>query len=239
MSHLADDQLAAFDTEYVDDARWPPIMDGLACLPADFQFIDVGGGNGVFADRVLDHFPSATGVVGDNAAVMLEANVSRARKRAILLDALSLPTATLDRVDVVFLHWVLHHLVVTGDYARSRHNIVRVLSDVRWLLKAGGMVSVFENMYDGWPYHNTPSHLIFNATSAQRLAGAMRRFGANTAGVGVCFQSEASWRKIFDEAGFEIVTFTPDETWPMSRAKRVGLMIKSVRCGHFWLRPAA
>jgi len=239
MSQLADDQLSAFDIEYVTDARWPPIKDGLACLPPDFHFIDVGGGNGVFVDRVLDHFRSATGVVGDNAAVLLERNVPRARKRAITLSALSLPTAGLDRVDVVFLNWVLHHLVVTGDYARSRHNIVRVISDVRWLLKRGGMVSVYENMYDGRLYHNMPSHLIFNTTSTRRLAPIMRRFGANTAGVGVCFQSETSWRKIFDEAVFEILSYTPDETWSMSRAKRVGLVIKSVRCGHFWLRPAA
>ena len=238
MSQLTDDQLSEFDVEYVTDARWPPIFDGLARLPSEFRFLDVGGGNGLFADRVLDHFPHASGVVGDNAPILLERNAPRAGKRAIVLDALALPEAGLDRVDVVFLNWVLHHLVVTGDYVRSRRNIVRVLGDVRWLLEPDGMVSVYENMYDGWPYHNAPSHLIFRATSTQRWAGAMRRLGANTAGVGVCFQSEASWRRIFDEAGFEVVTFTPDEEWQMSRLKRAGLMVRSIHCGHFWLRPA-
>jgi SAM-dependent methyltransferase len=239
MSQLTDDQLSDFDVEYVTDSRWPPILEGLASLPADFSFLDVGGGNGLFADRVLDHFPLASGVVGDNAEILLERNVAHARKRTIVLDALALPEAGLDRVDVVFLNWVLHHLVVTGDYARSRRNIARVLGDVRWLLEPGGVVSVYENMYDGWPYHNAPSHLIFGATSTQRWAGAMRRLGANTAGVGVCFQSEASWRGIFEEAGLEVVSFTPDEEWQtMSRLKRAALMVRSIHCGHFWLRPA-
>jgi SAM-dependent methyltransferase len=234
---LADDQLVAFDTEYVDDVRWKPIAIGLDELPSDISFLDIGGGNGVFVDRVLEAYPSASGIVGDNAAMLLDLHAQRAGKTTIRLDALALPDAALERVDVVFLNWVLHHLVETGDYETTRRNIVRVLADVRWLLKPGGRLSVYENMYDGSVLHNAPSHLIFGATSSRRLARVTRRFGANTAGVGVCFQSEASWRKIFDEAGFEVVSFTPDEVWPMSTVKRLGLMIRSVRCGQFWLAP--
>lgn len=236
MNQLADDQLTAFDTEYVDDVRWRPIQEGLRRLPADFRFVDVGGGNGVFVDRVLDAFPSANGIVGDNADLLLARNRHRPGKETIQLNALALPSAALERVDVVFLNWVLHHLVVTGDYRRTRQNIVRVLADVRWLLKPDGLVSVYENMYDGVAFHNLPSHLIFTATSSARLARVTRRFGANTAGVGVCFQSRDSWRKLFAEAGLEVISYTADEPWPMSVVKRAGLMIRSVRCGHFWLR---
>jgi hypothetical protein len=94
-------------------------------------------------------------------------------------------------------------------------------------------------MYDGITYHNLPGRAIFALTSSRVLSKVVRRLGANTAGVGVCFQSERSWRKIFREAGYEVVSFTPDEPWPMSPIKRAALSIRRVRCGQFWLRPAA
>ena len=226
MSQLADEQLAAFDTEYVDSARWQPIATGLAAVRPDLRFIDLGGGNGVFADRVMDAYPMATGVVGDNAAMLLAKHHERQGKTSVQVDALNLPAAQLGRADVVFLNWILHHLVVTGDYARTRRNILRTLNDVRWLLQPGGRVSVYEDMYDGAVVHNAPSHLIFAATSSRRLAGMTRRFGANTAGVGVCFQSERSWRRLFAEAGYEVESFTPDAYRPMSAAKRGALTIR-------------
>lgn len=234
---LAEDQLVTFDREYVDDRRWVPIRAGLDQLPPTFEFIDVGGGNGVFADRVLDSFPSARGVIGDNAAVLLERNRASPRKRTVELNAMALPAAALGRFDVVFLNWVLHHLVATGDYGTTRQNIVRTLADARWLIAPGGRLSVYENMYDGVGPHNLPSHLVFTATSMRRLAPITRKLGANTAGVGVCFQSERSWRKIFGEAGYEIEQFTPGEPWPMATAKRLALSLRRVRVGHFWLRP--
>ncbi|WP_127572152.1 class I SAM-dependent methyltransferase [Georgenia faecalis] len=237
MSRLDDDQLAAFDTDYMDAARWRPIDAGLARFAPDLRFLDLGGGNGRFADRLLARYPRATAVVADNAPVLLGQNTAHPRKRTVAVDAMGLPTADLGRFDVVFVNWLLHHLVVTGDYTATRRTIARTLGDLRWLLRPGGRVSVYENLYDGVAHHNAPGRLIFAATSMRRAAPLTRRLGANTAGVGVCFQSGAAWRELAADAGYAVESFTPDTPWAVSRPKRVGLTIRSVRCGHFWLRP--
>ena len=65
MKQLADDQLAAFDTEYVTEPLWDILKRRIdrAFPDGRFSFIDIGGGNGVFADRLLAAYPDATGTV--------------------------------------------------------------------------------------------------------------------------------------------------------------------------------
>lgn len=216
---------------------WQPLRSKLAAIPGPFSFLDVGGGNGVFTDRVLAEFPDATGVVGDDADLLLRRHRKHPRKTTVKLDALRLPAAGLGRFDVVFMNWLLHHLVDNGSYRRTRQHITRALADTRWLLNPGGHLSVFENMYDGALHHNLPSRLVFALTSSRGLAPLTRRLGANTAGVGVCFQSERAWRDLVAGAGYQVVSFTPDERWPMSAAKRALLGLRAVRVGHLWLEP--
>src|SRR5438876_5406232 len=76
VERLTDDQLEAFDTESVNDQRWIPIH---RCLDRDFPdgqftFLDLGGGNGTFADRLLEDYPSSSGVVLDNSQLLLNRN---------------------------------------------------------------------------------------------------------------------------------------------------------------------
>ena len=70
MEQLDDEQLQGFDTEYVTDQRWVPVK---RCIDRDFPggyftFLDIGGGNGLFTDRILANYPKSTGVVLDNSA---------------------------------------------------------------------------------------------------------------------------------------------------------------------------
>src|SRR5260370_34829005 len=76
------------------------------------------------------------------------------------------------------------------------------------LLKTNGMLIVTENMFEGYLGSNVASHLIYTITATRwpwfvRLA---ERF-FNTAGVGVCFQSQRALDHMFAQTGFNIATF--------------------------------
>lgn len=224
-SQLADAQLEAFDREYVNDRRWgmvKPLID--RDFPdGQFSFIDIGGGNGVFADRVLAAYPRSEGSVLDSSEMLLSKNKSHGRKKLILGDAISTQKA-----DIVFFNWVLHHLVKTGDYSNTRQNMLASLRGMD-----AHRISVFENEYDGF-IDGFPSAAIFGLTSSRLLSPLTKRMGANTAGVGVCFLSHSKWVKLFKDAGLEF-TYTPETPSKLPAHIRAALLIKEVRRAHFWL----
>ena len=232
---LSDDQLLAFDTEYVTDKRWPTIQ---RCLQEDFsegqfRFLDVGGGNGVFADRILAAYPKATGTVLDSARVLLDRNRSDPRKTLVCASAERLAELGERSYEVVFFNWVLHHLV-GADYLASLENVRRALTTASGLLTSGGRMSIFDNMYDGQAIDGLPSRLIFHLTSSKLLAPLTRRFGANTSGVGVCFLSKKRWDAVLSSAGLAILRYSDEPPWQIPLHRRVLLHLGPVRFGHFW-----
>jgi hypothetical protein len=239
MDQLSDAQLEAFNTEYVDDARWGPLK---ARIDQDFpggafRFLDVGGGNGKLADRLLSAYPEAEGTVLDNSDLLLSMNVFHPRKTTLLRGAEELASLK-QRYDLVLFNWVLHHLVDGTSYRRTRENIRGVLSTASTLLAPNGRLSVYENLYQGWLLPDAPGRIIFGLTSSRLLASVAKRGGANTAGVGVCFLSRRQWHQTFSAAGLEVLREAePDDyIWPTRLSWRLLLHIKHIRCGHFWMR---
>ncbi len=111
------------------------------------------------------------------------------------------------------------------------------------LLTPNGVIVVAENMFDGFGGTNIPSHTIWSITSVRNpsFVKLARRF-FNTAGVGVCFQSENSWRRIFGSAGLTVSHHFFGIPWSVSPTRRVAigfLGLKGPRHGHFLLKPAA
>lgn len=239
MEQLSDRQLTSFDTEYVTDARWSPIK---RCIDRDFPdgrftFLDVGGGNGVFADRILANYPEASGVVLDNSRLLLGRNRPGARKRTLLDTAESLARAGGERYDVVFFNWLLHHLVERSSYRDTRARIDQVLRSAAGVLTERGRVSVYENLYDGLFADGAPGWVVYQLTSARRIAKLMSRAGANTAGVGVCFQSRRQWCSAMARNGFQILDFAQDVAWTIPWQWKAFLHVGQISCGHFWLKP--
>jgi len=237
---LAPHQVEAFDVEYVT----PPMQAALERLIAErfgerpFRFLDIGGGNGVFTDRVLEAFPQATAILADRSAEMLARNQPHPRKRLVQASAERLDEALPadERADVIFLNWVLHHLVL-DSYGATRRMQRRVLADLRARLRPGGVLSVFENLYEGWPHPGAPGRLIYHLTSRRSLAPFTRRMGANTAGVGVCFLCGAEWRAEWRRGGWSVLAQSVFEPWEVSWTRRAFLGVREVRIGHFWLSP--
>ncbi len=238
MRKLADHQVEAFDREYVDTDRLSVISSRIdADFPdGNFTFLDVGGGNGRFADQLLERYSSARGTVLDNSETLLARNRLDPRKKLILGSAGDLQQVQ-GTFDVVCMHWLLHHLV-GNSYSESRANQLRTLRQLSDLLNVGGRVSVFENDYIGWLTDSLPPYLIFAATASRVLAPAARRLGANTAGVGVCFNSQGGWREMMAASELQVLNRTEPDRWKrrLRWHSKVFVGLKDVRVGHYWLR---
>jgi len=236
---LADSQLANFDKEYVGERKWAALR---ACIDRDFSgrpfsFLDIGGGNGLFADRVLATYSNSRGTVLDNAEILLRKNKDWPDRKTIVCgSAENLETLFAgERFDIIFMNWVLHHLV-GESYASTTENVRRLLHGAGSLLHPNGRISIFEHMYDGLVIDNLPSHIIYHLTSSRRLSSLIRRWGANTAGVGVCFRSRKAWLDIIRDAGLDAVEYSEGSRWPIRLAHRLLLHMGNVRGGHFWIR---
>jgi hypothetical protein len=237
---LTDEQLADFDTEYITGDRWSIIKKNLdKDFPSgDFTFLDIGGGNGQFADRLLREYPMSSGTVLDNSQLLLDRNSHNDRKTVINESIFELGSHP-KKYDIVFLNWVLHHLV-SNSYAHSRENIAQTLSYLPDLLTSQGKVSIFENMYDGIFIDALPGRLIFELTSNKNIAKIIKSMGANTAGVGVCFLSHRQWSSSFEKQALSIASYEDDTMkWYFSPLRRLALHLGNVRMGHFWLESSS
>jgi len=238
LKHLSEDQLETFNTEYVEGKFW----DAIAALidkyfaAGKFTFLDIGGGNGVFTDRILDHYPQSEAVLLDNASNLIEINTKRPRK-TIIMDSVENLEKYLDsyNIDIVFINWVLHHLV-SDSYSKTRNNIVNTLTIIK-RNKRVKYLAIFENMYNGILFDSLPSKLIYHITSLQSIKLLAKKMGANTAGVGVSFLSKKMWIKIFSdvfgEANIHVVDF---HFWEVPLIRKVFLHIKNIHMSLFWIK---
>jgi SAM-dependent methyltransferase len=238
MRKLSEQQVEAFDREYVDTDRFVPVC---ARIDSDFpdgrfRLLDVGGGNGRFADQILARYPDAHVTVLDNSELLLERNTVNSRKSLQLGSAADL-VAMRQQFDLVSMHWLLHHLV--GDsYRETRRNQLDVLSAARDLLTDRGRLSIFENNYEGWAPDPAPTYVIYGVTASKAIAPLARALGANTAGTGVCFNSFAGWRDMLAASGLELLSHAEPDSWQrrLPLHARIGLGLRTIRVGYYWAR---
>lgn len=238
---LDDSQVEAFDTDYMYEGRWLKLKSFIDRDFPDgkFRILDVGGGNGNFADLVLRNYPGATAVVVDLSDLLLSKNKPDPRKSVLKGSATELQTVE-GPFDIVCCNWLLHHLV--GDsYGQSIKNIRGTLAQCRRLLSPRGRVCIWENRYDGMVLDGVPGRLIYELTSMRSIAKFTHAMGANTAGVGVCFQSRNQWQRHFESQGLKVTGQEADAHFHASRKpslKRLALHLKPVGPVLFWLEGA-
>jgi len=237
---LAEPQLQTFDHDYVSDRAFATIVEAIRHdFPnGNFSFLDVGGGRGFFADRLLEEFPSATCTVLDNAELLLSQNTTHPRKTLVLGSATE--AAHLfpnDAFGIIFFNSALHHFV-GKSYAETRRIQRDALAQARLLLAPGGGIIVTEVLYDGVLIHDLPGYLIYLLTSSSALAPLIKRLGANTAGCGVCFLSSYGWRGEFRRLGLRESVMYLERTevtarWFAIRLRLLAVRSRSQAC--FWL----
>jgi ubiquinone/menaquinone biosynthesis C-methylase UbiE len=240
---LADSQLQTFaDTDYITDSVFNGMVDAIERdFPGgQFSFLDVGGGCGFFADRLLERFPLSTATIVDNSELLLSENTAHPRKDVVLGSATELRDRFGDRsFDVVFFNLALHHFIAS-NYGTTRQIQREAIAQAIAVLSPRGRVVVTENLFDGMLADNLPGFLIYTLTSNSTLAPVMRRLGANTAGVGVCFLSMREWAAEFRRLGLAIRGFG-GEVWheeaPLRELRLRVLGVRRVTRAFFWLAP--
>lgn len=240
---LADSQLQTFaDNDYVT----PELFEGIRCAIARdfpdgrFSFVDIGGGRGLFADRILEQFPGAHGTILDNSQLLLEMNVPHPRKALVLASATEMDRHFSGRpFDVAFFNLSLHHFVTSGygsTVAAQRYALEQALQ----IISPSGRIVVTENLFEGFLADNLPGFLVYTLTSSKLLAPLVGRIGANTAGCGVCFRSARAWRREFEALRLCELAFG-EQLWRESLLlRRICLRLLTVRSSSrafFWLAP--
>jgi len=235
LKQLNDSQLQSFDTEYVNDRRWEIIKNKIdKDFPQGaFSCLDIGGGNGKLADRLLNSYPYCRVTVLDNSELLLSKNQPNKRKTIICESVKNLGQLDM-KYDLVCINWLLHHLV-SDSYRETRKNISQTLNDAALLLTSQGRISIFENMYDGIIVDQLPSYLIFHLTSAKAIKTLIKKMGANTASIGVCFLSKNQWYSTLKNTSLEILQYTDDDPWSVPMIRKFFLHLGHIRAGHFWL----
>ena len=238
LKHLNEEQLESFNTEYVDGKFWDAVVELIDkhFAAGKFTFLDIGGGNGVFTDRILNHYPQAEAVLLDNASNLIEINTRHPRK-TIITDSVENLENYLNSyiIDVVFINWVLHHLV-SDSYNKTRSNMENTLAIIKWN-KHVKYLAVFENMYNGIIFDSLPSKLIYHITSLQSIKLLAKKMGANTAGVGVSFLSKKMWVELFSTIfGEENLSRVDFHFWEVPLVRKIFLHIKNIHMSLFWIK---
>jgi SAM-dependent methyltransferase len=235
---LDEQQVLDFDTDYIQDEDWNKLCEYLRILFPDgvFNFLDIGGGNGVFCDKILAAFPQSKGVLLDNSEYLIALNKQSERKRIVCASVEHIDKLfQSEQFDVVFLNLVLHHFI-SNSYQSTYKNVKDTFLHLKPLLSSRGYVYVFEDFYNGLIFDNLPSHLIYILTSSKMLAGWTRRLGANTGGIGVCFRSKKQWKKIIDKCGYAIIHEGESHIFQFPFYKRLLLHLGKVNMGYLWLK---
>jgi len=237
LKQLDETQLESFNTEYVNGVFWDAIVNLLDKYfsTSKFTFLDIGGGNGVFTDRILEHYPLSEAILLDNASNLIEINTQHPRK-TIIMDSVENLENYLNsfNIDVVFINWVLHHLV-SDTYKKTRNNIANILTIIN-RNKQIKYVSIFENMYNGFLIDSLPSRIIYQLTSLKSIKLLTRKMGANTAGIGVSFLSKKMWitlfGSIFGKTNIYVIDF---HYWKIPVVRKIFLHIKNIHMSLFWI----
>jgi ubiquinone/menaquinone biosynthesis C-methylase UbiE len=237
---LTEEQVKSFDVEYVTKEMWPEIESilnsHLKISGSNFLFLDIGGGNGVFADSILELYPESQGYLIDNSQYLLSLNKLSLRKTLIegSVDDLS-NLIEANKFDFIFMNWVLHHFVKNG-YLDTLECQANALCQAKALLKEDGQLIVIENLPEGLFGETFCTFIINKVTSSKIIAPLVKKMGGNTAGIGICFLGKKQWIKQFKKVGLSIEHLVTFREWELNQIKKTILTIKNIRVGIFSLK---
>lgn len=176
------------------------------------RFLDVGGGSGVLADRILDLFPQSYVTIVDLSQSLLDYNQPHPRKTLICQDALQYFSDQRGHVtfDVVNFDVLLHHILTPRSFAESRRMQADVIQQAMQLLEPGGFISIREILYESCrllPRRSTQRLLWYASTRRlpRVLSRLLQRLGMKSQGGGVCFFDQADLRSILEGCHLDIV----------------------------------
>lgn len=184
------------------------------------SLLDVGGGDGFLADRVLEAFPNVRATVVDISQQLLDRNRPHPRKTLVCSDLhdffRSCPART--AVDVINFDVLLHHVLTPTSFRESRRMQSRVIEQAVRVLAEDGAISIREILYDSWPVlPRRATHWFLWYLSTRRLPRPLSRLlhalGVRSQGAGVCYLDETDLNAILHEHGLCVVSRVVIARW--------------------------
>ena len=202
----------------------------------DKKVVDVGGGSGFFAKKMVEKYPCRVKVIDMDKEAPRKCNEdSNYAIEGFYGDALSPPISGDE--GVICFNLVLHHLV-GNDNIESTHLQKNAISC--WKDQAE-VLFVTEYIYESF-IKNISGRLIYEITSSKvlsSLAKLVSRFvpalRANTFYTGVRFRSHEEWIGLFKSCGYEVISSVLGTNNNVSLPLRL-LLIKHIRVDGFLLR---
>ncbi|MGA7579040.1 MAG: class I SAM-dependent methyltransferase [Desulfobaccales bacterium] len=229
-----------FDTEYVHLENTNRIIAFLRQYFGNksFSILDIGGGSGLFLDNLLGAFPASRGMLVDASKFLINKNKENARKELVYSEFFTWAKRAHNKVekfDLINMNWILHHLVASS-YRLSVINIKEAIQIATSLCSINGIISIYEQCCNGIIIDNLPGYLIYCLTSSNLIKPIIRKCGALSAGVGVCFQSKLQWKNIFKECQLKVECEHDDVKWKPQPWDML-LNLKDFHDTHFILKP--
>jgi 2-polyprenyl-3-methyl-5-hydroxy-6-metoxy-1,4-benzoquinol methylase len=200
------------------DAIWSkrlPIFRRYIEPSRDMRLLDVGGGAGDLADRLLTEFPRLEVTIVDVSQALLNHNRPHPRKELICREATAYFADQRGRrqYDMVNFDVLLHHILTPGSFRQTRNLQRDIIGQACELLVPDGLISIREIVYQTLgllPERTTHRLLWFVSTRRlpRRLTELMHRMGMASQGGGVAFFSRAELLTILRDHGLQIEDVT-------------------------------
>lgn len=193
---VGDSTIDRFDVDYISDATLDRLIENVIVKNSGISDIaDVGGGNGRLLDRVLARFPSAHGTNFEISARLRSLNATLPRKTVVADSLLSIDASA--AYDLIFMNWVLHHLV-GRSVGNTKQLIGRAIDVAYRALRPQGFLVVSENILESWLPDGISSAALFTITRSRFLKPLISRMrdGSAVAGVGVYYLSMSNLQNL-------------------------------------------
>ncbi|MEG2219660.1 MAG: methyltransferase [Muribaculaceae bacterium] len=237
---LDNNQLEHFNTDLMQDSYWEVFLKELVDkidISKPFKLLDIGGGNGRFADKLIELYPNIEVTILDNSDYLLAQNTPNPRKHLICGSVIDIDNFVCSmNYDIITINWVLHHLI--GNTRKDSLKIMSsTLSSLTKYLSPNGRISIIENLYCGLIWDSFPSRLIYFVTSIHNsiISSLVKRIGFNTAGVGVCFLSEKIIKDMVIEIGLKLISTTVIDQWNYNILSRLILHTHPMIMRNLWI----
>lgn len=200
----------------------------------NIKILDIGGASGFFAYLLKEYFDQLGGAevyVVDSTEYDSWAESALGGYIHFIHDSVeNLDTLFAENsFDIVFANRVFHHFV-DKTYSKTLSGMDRSIAMIHRILKEDGLLCIMDHFYDGMLIDSAASRLIYLYTSIKNpfLASLVKKLGAMTAGVGVCFQSEKMWIRRVEKGNFQIEGIERTARDNLHPLKRIGLLCKGM-----------
>jgi SAM-dependent methyltransferase len=171
------------------------------------NILDIGGGNGSFSLTLKQYFSPKAVFINILDSIKYDSWDDYGKNENInffLGSAYELESLFQNGFfDIIFINRTLHHLVF-DKWRETIKGYNKLFSQIHNILKDDGYLCVTEETAESYIKDRATSYIIYKLTSCKFkiIVKLCKKLDGKSAGVGVCFLSNKSWKDIFTRSNF-------------------------------------